>query len=126
MRSRWSSIARATVALLVTGVLVAGSYAFTAANTVPSSRAGDGTGTVSGYTLTDVHYNLNATNPANVDSVTFTLDAAPPATSTLKAQLVAGGSWYSCTNAGANVTCATASPQATVLAVNQLRVIAAD
>ena len=126
MRSRWSSLGRMTVVLLVAGVLVAGSYAFTAANTIPASHAGEGTGTVSGYTLTNIHYNLNATNPSNVDSVTFTLDTAPAATSTLKAQLVSGGSWYSCTNSGANVTCATTSPQATVLATNQLRVIAAD
>lgn len=126
MRSRWSSLGRVSVVLVVAGTIIAGGYAFTAANTVPNSKAGDGTGTVTGYTLSTVHYGLNATNPANVDSVTFTLDSAPAAGSTIKAQLAAAGSWYTCTAAGANVTCVTTAPQATVLATTQLHVIVAD
>ena len=125
MRTR-STIRRITTVLLLACVLVAGTYAFTAANTVPDSKAGDGSGTVTGYVLSSVHYNLNGTNPANVDSVTFTLDSTPVAGSTIKAQLAAAGSWYTCTNVAAAVTCVTTAPQATVLAATTLRVIVAD
>ncbi len=125
MRTR-STFRRITTVLLLTCALVAGTYAFTAANTVPDSKAGDGSGTVTGYVLSSVHYNLNASNPANVDSVTFNLDSTPVAGSTIKVQLAAAGSWYSCTNVAAAVTCATTSPQATVLATTTLRVIVAD
>jgi hypothetical protein len=126
MRSRKSSVGRLATVALVSGAIVAGTYAFTAANTVPDTKAGDGQGTVTGYVLSSVHYNLNATNPANIDSVTFTLDSTPVAGSTLRAQLAPAGSWYSCTNAGTAVTCTTTAPQATVLAATNLRVIIAD
>ncbi len=116
---------RLAAVILLTGVLVAGTYAYTAANTVPASKAGDGSGAVSGYTVSLVHYNLNATSPQNVDSVTFTLDAAPPSGSTIKAQ-VDGATWYTCTNSGTAVTCNTTSPIATVLGATSLRVIVAQ
>jgi hypothetical protein len=126
MRSRRSSVGRFATVLVVSGAIVAGTYAFTAANTVPDTKAGDGSGTVTGYVLSSVHYNLNAGNPANIDSVAFTLDSTPVAGSTLRAQLAPAGSWYSCTNAGTAVTCTTTAPQATVLAATNLRVIVAD
>jgi hypothetical protein len=106
-------------------LLASGSYALTAANTVPASKAGDGTGTVSGYAASAINYTLNASNPANADSVAFTLDSTPPAGSELKAQVISGGTWYDCTNTGASVACALTGGVA-VTAVNQLRVIAAD
>lgn len=126
MRRSWSRVGRWSVVLGMTGALIAGTYAYTAANTVPASKAGDGAGAVSGYVLSSVHYNLNATDPGNVDSVTFTVDTAPPAGSTLKAQLAPAGSWYTCTNAGTAVTCNTTTPQATVLGATQLRVVIAQ
>lgn len=126
MRSKWSSIGRLSTVLVLSGAIVAGTYAFTAANTVPASKAGDGTGTVTGYTVSAIHYNLNAANPANVDSVTFTLDTAPVAGSTLRVQLAAAGSWYTCTNAATAVTCTTTAPQATVVGITALRVVVAD
>jgi hypothetical protein len=114
------------VALVVPLALLIGIYAFTAANTVPASKAGDGSGTVTGFVLSSVHYNLNATNPGNIDSVTFTLDSAPVAGSTLKAQLAAAGTWYTCSNVSTAATCTTTSPQATVAATTQLRVVIAQ
>jgi hypothetical protein len=126
MRNKWSSLGRVTTVVLTACALVAGTYAFTAANTVPASRAGDGSGAVSGYVVSTVHYQLNGTNPGNIDAVTFTLDSAPVAGSTITAQLTPAGSWYSCSNAGANVTCATTAPQATVVAATALRVVVAD
>lgn len=103
------------------------SSAFAAANTVPNSTAGDGTSTISGYTVSAVDYTLNATNPANIDSVAFTLSVAPAAGSTIKIRLVSSGSdWYSCTNVTTAVTCTTTSPQATVTSANELRVVVAQ
>jgi hypothetical protein len=125
MGRKFSSIGRVATVLVLSGAIVAGTYAFTAANTVPAGKAGDGQGAVTGYVLSSVHYDLNATNPGNVDAVTFTLDSVPAATSTIRAQLNAGA-WYSCTNSGADVTCATTAPQATVLAATSLRVVVAD
>lgn len=99
----------------VTGLLLSlgvGAYAFTATNTVPTSKAGDGSGTISGYTLSAIHYGLNATTPTNVDSVSFTVDTAPASGSTMKVQI--NSSWYTCTNVTTTVTCTTTSPQLTV------------
>jgi hypothetical protein len=124
MHTRRRFIGRLAVVTTLAGVLVAGTYAYTAANTVPDSKAGDGSGAVTGYTVTAVHYILNATNLQNVDSVTFTLDSAPAAGSTIEAQV--DSNWYSCTNVTTAVTCATTSPQATVLGVTALRVIIAQ
>ncbi|MCX6034141.1 MAG: hypothetical protein NTV38_04075 [Chloroflexi bacterium] len=102
--------------------------AYAAANVVPASKAGDGSGTIIGYTvvLTSVHYNLNASNPQNIDSVTFTTSATVPTGSTVKIKLVAAGStWYTCTGQGStNISCT--APGATVLAADSLRVVIAD
>ena len=100
--------------------------AYAAANTVPATNAGDGTGTISGYTISAVHYDLNATNPQNIDSVTFTVNTAIPSGSTVKIKLVdAGSTWYTCTVAGGtSVTCTTTG--ATVLKADSLRVVIAD
>jgi hypothetical protein len=62
--------------LLLAGVAVAAAgvatSAFTAANTVPASVAGYGQGTVSGATVTDIHYVTNAGDGTVVDAVEFT------------------------------------------------------
>jgi opacity protein-like surface antigen len=98
--------------------------AFAAANTVPASKAGDGAGVISGYTVSNVKHVVNGTNPRNIDSVTFDLDSTPPGGSTMKIKLVSGGStWYDCTNSGASLTCNTTSPQSTVAAADELRVV---
>ena len=57
-----------------------GSYAFTASNTVPSTQAGQGTGTVSGYTVSSVAYSLNASTPSNIDAVTFSISPSSATT----------------------------------------------
>lgn len=111
--------------LLVVLVLSMAIYAFAAANTVPASSAGDGSGAISGYTISAIHYNLNATNPGNVDSVTFTLSTAPVAGSTIKIT-VDGTNWYTCTNVTTAVTCVTTTPQATVAGATNLRVVVAQ
>lgn len=111
---------------ILVGALVVGAFALTNSNTVPATQAGDGAGAISGYVVSAVKYNLNASNPSNIDSVTFNLDSTPVAGSTLKMQLAAAGSWYTCTNLAVAITCATTSPQATVAAATTLRVIVAQ
>jgi hypothetical protein len=118
------SLKLATVILIVL-VLSMAIYAFAAANTVPASSAGDGSGAITGYTVSAIHYVLNATNPGNIDSVTYTLSVAPAAGSSIKISLD-GANWYSCTNVTTAVTCVTTAPQATVLLATNLRVIVAQ
>ena len=114
--------------LLLVLIFATSAFAFAATNTVPGSRAGDGAGGISGYTVTLVDYNLNPANPSNIDSVAFTLDAAA---ATVKISLVTGGTYYDCSSTNAptntNWSCdTTVGTQATASAANELRVIATD
>jgi hypothetical protein len=109
-------------------ILAGATYAFAAANTVPTSKAGDGSGVISGYAVSVIHYNLNATTPTTIDSVTFTLDTAPASGSTLKIKLVnAGTTWYTCTNVTTAVTCNNGSTLAApVSTADSLEVVIAN
>ena len=105
-------------------VLSIGGYAFTASNTVPNASLGQGSNTISGYTVSSVAYNLNASTPSNLDSVSFTIS---PATATsVKVQITSAGSWYTCTNTAGAVSCPTTSPQATALVATALNVVASQ
>lgn len=105
-------------------IFATAAFAFAATNTVPGTYAGEGAAVISGYTVTVVDYNLNATNPSNIDSVDLTLNAAA---TTVKIGLVNGGALYSCSGSGTAWNCdTTVGTQATVSAANQLRVIATD
>lgn len=109
-------------ALMVAGAMATGAYAFTASNTVPSSNAGSGSGTISGYTVSGIAYTLNATTPTDIDSLAFTLNANA---TTAKAKIVSGSTTYTaCTIAGGvNVTC-DFIPDIAISTVDQLSVIA--
>lgn len=113
---------RILLGLALTVIASVAIYGFTAANTVPGSAAGAGSGAITGYATLNVQYTLNATTPANIDAVSFTL--APAAAGTVRAQLATAGAFYPCTNSAGSVTCTTTSPQATVAAANQLTVVA--
>lgn len=115
------------IALAISG----GAYAFTASNTVPASTAGAGAGVVTGYTVSALHYTLDATTPGNIDSLTFTISPAvvTGGTGEVSATLTTGGpDTYTCTatGAGTTVTCPTTSPQLTASLINNLTVIAAQ
>jgi hypothetical protein len=113
----------ATAALLLLVVAVAG-YAFTATNTIASGgAAGDGSAAITGFTVTNVRYQL-AANPTNLAGVTFTV--APAATS-VRAKVQSAATVYTtCSIAGGTaVTCTfPIGSQPTVVSANQLRVIA--
>ncbi len=99
--------------------------AYAAGNTVPTGNAGDGSGAVSGYVVSNVHYTLNAANPANVDNVSFTVAPAVAAGGSVQVQLD-GSAWLStCTvTGGTNVSCNLTG--VTALSVSNLRVVAAQ
>jgi hypothetical protein len=122
-RNRFKRRAVVAAGALVAVLSVSG-YAFTASNTVPNASLGQGSNTISGYTVSAVAYNLNASTPTNLDSVTFTIS---PATATsVKVQLAAAGSWYTCTNTTGSVSCPTTSPQATAATATALNVVASQ
>ena len=66
-----------------------------------SSPAGWGAGEISGFTVSDVHYALDA--PDLVSGVSFRLDALA---TTVEVRLNSSDGWHECTVSGRNVTCA--------------------
>ena len=112
--------------LFIIGVLIMATvaYTFAAANTLPPvTGAGEGSNPITGYTVSAIHYILNAV-PTTIDSVTFTLSPVPVSGSTIKIQLVDAGTWYTCTNVTPPATCTTTG--ATVVSAAKLTVVVAD
>jgi hypothetical protein len=108
---------------MLTAILAAGAYAFTASNTVPGSNAGSGSGVVSGYTATNISYTLNAADPTTLDTLTFTI--APITTSVVKVQAGSTGSWKTCANSSGSITCDySAAPISVGAVLDQLTVVA--
>lgn len=118
------SLGRRTLGLgLAATVLAAGAYAYTDANTVPETRAGDGAAAITGYDVTNVQYSLDATDPSVIDAVSFTTHAAA---TTVKAKVVAAETNYTdCTGdaTGTSWSCDFTTNPA-VAAVDELTVIA--
>jgi hypothetical protein len=124
---------RFLVVLVAALTIAGGAYAFTASNTVPVSTAGAGSGAVSGYVITNLHYALDATSPINIDTLTFTVSPVIPNTGSGKvivsAALSTGGPYtYACTTntAGDTVTCATTSPQLAADKLSSVTIVAAQ
>jgi hypothetical protein len=119
--------------ILLILALVIGSavvYSFAAANVVPETGAGEGSGTVSGYTITNVDYNLLSSNPAKLASITF--DAAPTsgagAAGEVKITVDAGTTWIACTGPAGNTwTCTFGSgSEPSVSSISSLKIVAVD
>ena len=119
---------RFTTVLVLAGAIVAGTYAFTAANTVPATHAGDGSGVVTGYTVSAIHYRLNGDQPGQRRlGRRSPSTSAPVAGSTMRVQLAAGRQLVLVhQRRRPRSRCTTTAPQATVLAVTSLRVVIAD
>jgi hypothetical protein len=116
---------RLIVVVVLIVLAATGAYVFTASNNVPATNAGSGSGVISGYDVTNVAYNLNNSNPNNIDTVTF--DISPASATTVKLKLFVAGPWYDCNNVAGAVTCdTTVGTQATVLPSLQLTVVATD
>ena len=103
-------------------------FAFAATNTVAPSKAGDGSGTVSGYNVTNVSWDLNDTNPQFVDDVTFDLGAAA---AEVKARVRQSGgtyyAWASCSvTAGTTYNCSFPASTVQTVEVSELEVASAS
>ena len=89
------------LALLVLAlVLGAATYGFAAGNTVASGVAGEGSGGISGYAVTDVHYTLDNGDPTLFTNVSIDLGAAADANNVYAGISLTGGapsSWVPCT-----------------------------
>ena len=112
----------------VAGAIGLAGSAYTNTNTFTAEpKAGSGSQTISGYEVSDVHYNLNATNPESIDSINFTLDSAPGASATIKYRLADGSSWSAnCTATAASVAACAAPAGSTVAGTTNLTVVVAD
>jgi hypothetical protein len=118
--------------LALAAIVVSGSaYAFAAQNTVEDSAAGYKANVVPGYTVTNVAYDLDATDPTLVDAITF--DVAPSSGTVVaaiaKLQTATGGAWTDCTLAAGtapsmNVTCTYGSLQ--LVDVTALNIVASS
>lgn len=128
MNSRKSKKLAALV--ITTLALTAGTYAFAAANTVPDTNAGDGSGAISGYTITNVAYDINSdTDPTDVDSVDIDVvaDNAGVDPSAVYVKVDSLSATYTSCVAGASPTwTCTFADGTTVASADELRVIAVD
>ncbi len=108
--------------LLMMLILAASAYAFTAANVVSGSRAGDGSGAITPYTISNVVYTLDNSSPQNIQSWQFDLNAAA---STVASKLVSTSTTYTtCVHGAAFHWTCTPGTEPTVATADQLRVIA--
>ena len=132
---RFSKMKRMFGITLVVGVAVMAGSAYTNTNTFAAEpKAGSGTRTISGYEVSDVHYDLNATDPQNIDSIDFTLDGQPASTATIQYRLADGSSWSAdCAHVNAaspgttaTVTNCSAPAGSTVAGTTDLTVVVAD
>jgi hypothetical protein len=114
---------RRLAALAVFAIIAVSAFGFAAQNTVPASKAGTGTGGVSGYTVSNIHYVLDTTDGTTATGANFTLSAAA-STVFATIQGVASGA---CTNtSGNNWSCTFASPQSIGVAFDTFGVNAAQ
>lgn len=119
---RWLSFI--CIVLAVT-VLAFATVGFADANSVADQRAGSGLGTISGYTVSNVVYNLSTVDPSLVNSVGITLDAQA---AFVRIKLVSASStWYDCSAiSGTQWMCDTSLPAQTVASMDVLEVIASS
>jgi hypothetical protein len=80
-------------------ILAGGAYAFAAANTIEASAAGYKDAVVSGYTVSGIVYDLDATDPTTVDAIKFSISPSTGAVvaAIVKLQTVTAGTWKDCT-----------------------------
>jgi hypothetical protein len=97
-------------------------FAYAATNNVPSGYYGDGSGAISGYTVSNIVYTPDANDPVNIATVAFSLNAAA---TTVQVRLTTGGALFACTNtAGNDWSCAIGT--VTVQGATKLEVIASN
>jgi hypothetical protein len=90
-------------AVVVAGIVASSAYAFTATTTVNASQAGDGTGAVTGGTVTPT-YQLLGSDASKVTSITLTFASGISQTGTVKVRAIVAGTWQACVAQGAGAT----------------------
>lgn len=123
------AIARTLRAVALVAILAGAAYAFTANNVVDPSNAGDGSNTISGYTVSNVHYDLQvASGYADITGVSFTLSPSNAQTVYARIRGTSGvdTGWASCSFTSGVWTCPLSSVEAGALFVNNLEVVAAQ
>lgn len=117
------------VALILLSLSVI-AYGYAAANVVPESGAGDGSGTVSGYTISNIDYNLLASDPTKIESLTMDVAATSGANAPddVRITVDSGTTWITCTGPVTNTwTCTfTVSSEPSVSAISTLQVVAVE
>lgn len=116
---------RIMAAVMAAAALSAGTYAFTATNTFTgTNKAGDGNNTISGYAISGVSYTPSTLNPTLLSSYSFTLDSS--ATTVYAKPVTTQATYDTCTSSNGTAWTCTATAGTTMLALDQLRVIAAQ
>jgi hypothetical protein len=114
-------------AILVVSATV---YGFAAANTVPETGAGDGSGTVSGYTITNIDWALLSSSPDKLSAVSFDVAATSGAGAAgdVRITVDSGSNWITCSGpSGTTWTCSFGTgSEPSVSAVSQLQIVAVE
>ena len=119
---------RTTTVVLLALILSAVAFGFAAANSVPESGAGDGSGAISGYTITNIQYTLDGTDPSTVSAVSFDINATAGASAAAAVEVQLDATWAnSCSNtSGVSWTCTFTGTLPDVSAAATLQVVATD
>ncbi|MGE0599720.1 MAG: hypothetical protein AB7J35_11385 [Dehalococcoidia bacterium] len=116
---------RRLMALAVFAIVAMSAFGFAAANNMPNNtRAGDGDTDISGYNVTNISYGLDGSIPANIATVSFTLNH--PATAANVKVAVNGTPSDSCANPLNNDFVCTMPPGVGVTGATTLYLVAAQ
>jgi hypothetical protein len=121
---------RALVLVILVLILGTAAYGFANSLTWPATDvyAGEGSTTVSGYTVSAIDFALNPADPTEIVNLTFNLDG--PADTVYVSLTQAQTTWFECTVAddgsgGTDVSCPNVSGT-TVLSIDGLSISAVD
>ncbi|HEX5582218.1 hypothetical protein [Gaiella sp.] len=114
------------IALVALLAFVLGTTAFAYAASITfnggtAGAAGQGSGTISGYVVSDVHYTLDDNDPSNITGVVFSLN--PDTATTVKAKITGMADWAVCTGGASPWSCPVTGDAA---GAENLEVAAAD
>jgi hypothetical protein len=119
--------------LILVLILAAAVYGFADTNTVPATYAGDGSGTISGYEICFLSYDIYTadSDPSNIDQIDFELHvdgascASPVNAGTVYVSFTGGAPWTDCSPGvpASSISCSVNQAVDTALS---LRVIATD
>jgi hypothetical protein len=118
-RRRLVLVALLAFVLGTTGFAYAAGITFNGASN--AGAAGEGAGTISGYSVTNIKYTLNTDDPSKITGVQFSL--TPNTATTAQAKITGMASWATCTLASGTWSCPV---NGVALSATELKVAAAD